>query len=80
MSAAATKLLYRCDECGQVYEFRSSAAECCQPEVATVHQCPQCNEVHDDAWEAENCPCRDEDPPPVSAAEMEQQGQLRLFT
>jgi hypothetical protein len=80
MSAAvATRIMYRCCECGQVYEFRSSAAECCQPKVATVHQCPHCNEVHDDEWEAQNCHCLDDDPPPVSIAELERQGQLRLF-
>jgi hypothetical protein len=46
---------------------------------ADTYQCQTCKEVHDDAWEAQNCPCMDDEPKPTSAAELESQGQLRLF-
>lgn len=74
---------WKCDECGALYYFRSSAVECCQPTVSEMYVCDKCEDEHLTKESADEC-CMETVAPkePSNAetrAELEARGQLRLI-
>jgi len=71
---------WRCEECKELHDDEDDARDCCRPSIREVFVCPVCASVCDDEDDALDC-CQfdDSEPPRVSAAELERQGQTRLF-
>lgn len=69
---------YRCDNCDSLYENEDEAYDCCPQSVSVRWVCPVCESAHSSEDEAESC-CPSDGPPPLTAAEMEAAGQLRLI-
>ena len=75
---------WQCGECGDIHDDEDDASECCKPVIREVYVCPICNEKHGDREEAMECiaKCETEDNTKTymaSKAELERQGQERLF-
>jgi len=52
---------------------------CCPPSVTQVFVCPVCDDDHEDEADAVACcPDHDAEPAPMTARELEAQGQQRL--
>jgi len=77
-------LKYRCDACEEIHDDEYCANDCCRPTVSEVYLCPVCAECYLYIANA-NSYCDDnsdnDDTPvsPVSAAEREAAGQMRLW-
>lgn len=77
---------YRCERCEDVYEFYSSARECCQPEVEDCYICEKCGDDYDDFDAAKDC-CADTEQEELSPEaawlknyqQIEAAGQQKLF-
>lgn len=73
------KSKWRCDECGELYDWQFAAQDCCQPQTSEVYVCPVCEDEHMQECEALECCGHDMDAhPPPSARELEAMGQIRL--
>ena len=72
---------WRCNACGDAYEDEDDAIKCCRPTITEGYFCPVCRRFHCDEDAAVACCDYDPDapPPPPSAAELEQAGQMRLL-
>lgn len=75
------KKQYQCDQCDGIYDHKTYAEECCQPEVHEVYVCPVCSIAHHS--ESLAIECCDVDPLnlPIylpSKDDLERHGQLRL--
>ena len=41
-----SKIMWRCDECGQIYDDEGDAFECCA-EVTAGYECEECGKFYD---------------------------------
>lgn len=73
---------YECDRCDGLHKRFSEAEDCCAPSVNTVYQCPLFEDTHFSEQSALACcnydPNAPVEPVRLTAAEMEEHGQLRL--
>lgn len=70
---------WECRRCGEVHPDEDEARDCCPTYVREVFECPVCGEIHHDEGGAlECCPEDEAEAKPMSAAELEAQGQMRL--
>ena len=75
---------WQCGECGELHSDEYDAKECCRPVIREVYICPICSEKHGEHDAALECiaKCETEDTTSAymaSKAELERQGQERLF-
>lgn len=79
MGGPRLKVMWRCGECGDLYEWEFAARDCCQPEVLQVYACPDCGECHEEMEKAVAC-CKPEDELTCfDYRRLEEAGQQRLF-
>ena len=55
--------VYECGLCGEQYEHRDAADDCCRPSAVTVYKCSKCEETYLLKVHAEQCCCIDENEP-----------------
>jgi hypothetical protein len=71
---------WRCDACSTYHADESDAYDCCPNEITEFYFCPICPKQHLDEQAAIDC-CGYEvgdEPPRISAEELERHGQLRI--
>ncbi len=72
-----SKAMFKCGNCGEIYEHDGDAADCCQPAVYDVWECTACHVIHGSEAEAEAC--HPDVPAMPTPEELEAAGQQRLF-
>jgi len=72
-----SRAMYKCGNCGELYEDDSDASDCCRPAVYDVWECTTCHVVHKLQEEADAC--HPDQPAMPTPEELEAAGQQRLF-
>jgi hypothetical protein len=76
------KKVYQCERCGKYHDDPDFALDCCMPDFPEPNYlCCLCEEIFSDEDEAKDHQETEREPPddPVSQAELEAAGQMRLI-